>query len=111
MKIRVNDNELRIDVTHVSPEVTLNELKANPFKMEAVKHLGTINDSGTVVKIMDGERTLSIGKAILAEPDKFCRHTGLTIALSRALKPLTFTKEERTQIWDQIFNYKYSKKD
>lgn len=50
-----------------------------------------VNESGDV---------LAVGEAHLSKNDSFNKNTGRMVSLSRALKNLNLSKEERKEYWD-----------
>ena len=59
----------------------------------------------TTVNIFDKNlQPIASATARVGPGDKFCRRKGTSIALCRALKATKFTREERKEIYDQVFN-------
>lgn len=48
------------------------------------------------------------GRASVAPGDNFCKHTGVTIALKRALAQTDLSKAERGEVYDAVFSGKYA---
>jgi len=110
MKVQLpTGSEIRVDITHIHPNMDVDDIKSSPYRVQAVKFLGSIRLNGTVACISENGRELAKGKSVLHTEDNFEKHKGVCIALSRALDQLSYSKEERKAIWNQVFGGKYNK--
>lgn len=118
MKVNLtNGNQIRINITHITPEMQDDDISASVYRRDAFDYLKEVsnyvddyNINGTVATIKVGDEELSKGYSILNTADTFSKHHGVCVALARALRNGEFSKQDRTIIWNEVFNGKYQKK-
>lgn len=113
MKMRLtNGEEIQVFITHIHPKTSEEDVKELKFKKEAYELLSgnPLTKGGTVAKIIKNDETLALGKAHLSLEDNFCKNTGFKVALTRALKKIDLSKDDRTIVWNKVFEGKYNTK-
>lgn len=64
-----------------------------------------VNPRDTYVEILDGDKCIAFGDALLSDHDTFCYKMGRKVALTRAMKKSPFNKKDRELFWNQMMKY------
>lgn len=103
MRYTTNSNTYYININHAQKTDHVDHPQHMTTKER--RHFSRAFMRFTTVNICNKNlQPIASATAFVGPGDRFCRRKGLSIALSRALRATNFTREERKEIYDQVFN-------